>query len=617
MHSRSRLTVERVLAAALSVSALVLAGGQQAWAAGPSPFPPMPTDTITIMSPVTVTALGGTGGEQLSVTADSTTPLVSMTVHLDNATTGYDTLDPTMSPPAGGAQAGTSTWTSATLTPAVLPLGSYFITVDASDAGGTTVTGFPVNAEGPYGPEDALAFQDTPQITPSPGDYVLSYANQHPVIAGTVTELAPGATEPTPYAGQPVVLNDPVEGDTTLTTSSTGGYSETLSHPVAGESITVAVSPTAATGAATAAPVTLSARSSPVRLTAKLSATKITYGKTVKVTGTVGYASGSSVVPLSGQRVQIYASHDKHAATALTTASGTFSATLPREAASLNWTVQADGAAYLSAATVTLPMTVDLPTVITGFRASLNSYWQASFHGCLSLVPKAPGYVASLSGLVIQYSAGPHGPWHTLGAVPGQRSSVCGNGGRTFSAVLPAPLNYAYYRASFGGAGTRLAGASTNAPATGFLPSASGTSLAWKYEDRITGFTVSTRTVNKGGKLTVSGKLQYYLGGKWRDLPHRVVQIILLPNGSRTWYWIAKITTNAKGQFTATFMDPVTATWSAEYLGDSEHLAAVAAMIPVAIRGTSAAARETSEAAEGTSEATNPFGLIVENRSTP
>jgi hypothetical protein len=585
MHSRSRLTIERALATALTVSALVLACGQQAWAAGPPRFPPPPTDTITITSPATVTALGGAGGEQVSVTADSTSPLVSMTVHLDDASTGTDTLDLSMSPPTTGAQAGPSTWTSTTLTPTALPLGSYFLTVDAADADGTAVTGVGVGTDGPDGPENALAFQATPQITPSPGDYVLSYANQHPVIAGTVSELAPGATEATPYADQPVVLNDPVEGDVTLTTSSTGGYSETLSHPVAGETITAAVAPTATTAAATAAPVTLSAQSSPVRLIAKLSATKITYGKTVVVTGTVGYTSGHSVTPLSGERVQIYASHDKHAATALTTASGTFTVTLPREAASLDWAVQAGGP-YLSTATVTLPMTVDLPTVITGFRASLNSYWQATFHGCLSLVPKAPGYVPSLSGLVIQYSASPHGPWRTLGALPRQRSSICGNGGKTFSAVLPAPLNYAYYRASFTGTGTRLAGASIHDPTTGFLPSDSGTALAWKYEDRITGFTVSPHTVSEGGKLTVSGQLQYYLSGTWRDLPHQVVQIILLPNGSHSWYWIARITTNANGQFTTTFTDPVTATWSAEYLGDSKHLAAVAAMIPVTINGT-------------------------------
>jgi hypothetical protein len=250
------------------VSALVLAGGQQAWAASPSPSAPLPVDTITIAGPASVTALGGPGGEQLSVTADSTTPLVSMTVHLDNATTGADTLDLTMSPPAAGAQAGPSTWTSATLTPAVLPLGSYFLTVDAADKGGGEVTGVPVDAAGPDGPTDAFAFQDTPQITPSAGDYVLSFVNRHPVLAGTVSELAPGATpgaaEATPYAGQPLVLDDPDEGAITLTTSSTGAYSETLPHPVAGETITVTVPGTATTAAGAAAPVTLSERTSPV-----------------------------------------------------------------------------------------------------------------------------------------------------------------------------------------------------------------------------------------------------------------------------------------------------------------------------------------------------------------
>ncbi len=51
------------------------------------------------------------------------------------------------------------------------------------------------------------------------------------------------------------------------------------------------------------------------------------------------------------------------------------------------------------------------------------------------------------------------------------------------------------------------------------------------------------------------------------------------------WHWIAQVTTNAAGYFTATFVDPVTATWSAEYLGDQAHLAAVGAMIGVPLKG--------------------------------
>jgi len=57
----------------------------------------------------------------------------------------------------------------------------------------------------------------------------------------------------------------------------------------------------------------------------------------------------------------------------------------------------------------------------------------------------------------------------------------------------------------------------------------------------------------------------------------------LLPRHSSTWYWIARVTTNAKGNFSSTFTDPVTAVWSAEYLGDKTRPASVGAMIPVTV----------------------------------
>jgi hypothetical protein len=577
MNSRSRHSVVRAVTTAVVACAFalagVVAGGVPAWADG---GPPVPGDTITMTSPATVTALGGTGGEQLTVTADSTTALVSMTVHLDDATTGTDTLDPAMTPPAGGAQPGTSTWTSGALTAPALPPGSYFITVDATDTGGASVTGVQ---------DGTLPFQVIPRITPATGDTVLSYGNQHPVIAGTVSELAPGATQATPYAGQPLLLHDPVEGDVHLTTSAAGGYSVTLAHPVSGETITAMIVATPSVQGATSAPVTLTAQPSPVKLSAKLSATKVTYGATVTVSGTVGYASGHTVVPLAGQRVRISGSGGKPAITATTDKAGHFTAALPPQAVSMDWTVLAGGSQFLTSAAVALPLTVELPTVITGFQATLNQFWQVSVRGCLGLAPDTPGFVPSLKGLVIQYSPGPHGPWHALGAVPDQKSYLCGNDGRTFTAVLPARRNYAYYRASFGGNAIRPPGGSSHDPATGFLPSLSAAKLAWKYADRFTDFKVTPHTVHKGGKLTITGHLESFFGGKWRNLVHQQVLIILKPQGSSTWFYIVKVSSGGEGLFSATFTDPVTATWSAEYLGDAKHLATVAPMVPVTLTG--------------------------------
>jgi hypothetical protein len=143
---------------------------------------------------------------------------------------------------------------------------------------------------------------------------------------------------------------------------------------------------------------------------------------------------------------------------------------------------------------------------------------------------------------------------------------------------VAARLNLAYYRAYFAG---RIA-----AFGPGYLASASPTLLAWKYADRMTSFRVSPAIAGKKGTLTVRGTLQYYHFG-WHGYPGQVALIILRPKDRGTWYWIRQVTTGPGGHFSATFADPLSATWSAEYLGNGTHLATVAAMIyvPLAVTG--------------------------------
>jgi hypothetical protein len=218
---------------------------------------------------------------------------------------------------------------------------------------------------------------------------------------------------------------------------------------------------------------------------------------------------------------------------------------------------------------------VKLPTVVSGFAVTLNQDWRVSVSGCLALRAGVPGSVPSLAGLTIQYAAARNGPWRPLGGLARQASSGCGHGGLAFSGVLPARLNYAYYRATYAGAAGKAG--------TGYLGSVSGKVLAWKYGDQISSFVISKHAVAKGGKLTVSGQLRYY-SGTWRNHAGQQVLIILRPHGSGTWYWIAKSRTDSAGKFSATFTDPVSATWSAEYTGNSTHLAAIAPEHDVRLR---------------------------------
>jgi hypothetical protein len=546
---------------------------------GPSAPSPSPADTPTGPDPVdaiTVDPAAATpepGGEVISVTANSTTALASMTVHLLDATSGVDTLDLIMNAPAGGAAPGQSTWTSSLISSPTLPLGTYNVTVDAADAG-TSVTGAGAGT---------FAFQAKPSITLS-ADSVVSYDNRTPTVSGTVTTLAPGAATAEPYANRQVVIKDSVLGNVTVTTSLNGGYSFKFAdpEPEVGEHFTVAVQPTPSVAAATTAATTFTGRTDPVALTASLSAKTVTYGGRVTVAGTVTYEPHSVFVPLPGQSVQIYdrPGAARPVATARTDTTGRFTATLPREPATVHWVLKAGGNAaspYLGAASVTLPMKVSLPTVISGFQAALNQFWQVSYRGCLTLPAGVPAYLPNLSGLVIQYAPGPSGPWRTLGAVPRQTGVLCGNGGRTFGGTFTARLNYAYYRAWYAGV--------TDVAGTGYLSSVSGRVLAWKYEDRIAGFSVSPRILH-GNKptLTVSGQLQYY-SGKWLNYAKQTVYVILRPQGSSTWYYMDFGTTGSTGKFsfTFTFPNPVSATWSAEFFGNSAHLATVAATLYIPV----------------------------------
>jgi hypothetical protein len=436
----------------------------------------------------------------------------------------------------------------------------------------------PLNSPAPTGspsasPASTLA---VPTITLNPVNSVLSFDNQHPVVSGTVTEVEPGGTTPVPYAGQQVILVDSVLGNVSATTDTSGAFSfPAYTNPGAGETFSVQVPASSSTAEAQTTPVSFSLKTDQVRLAAALSATKICYCGKASVSGTVSYAPGATYKPLAGQPVQVLADGHQVAA-AVTDDSGHFAVTLPREAASLTWTVRAGGGPYLSTATAALPMTVELPTVVSSFQLALNQFWQVGFHGCLSLTHGTPGDIESFAGLVIQYSAGRNGPWHPLGAVPNRLGAACGNGGRAFGGMLNARLNYSYYRVVYSGAADRSG--------TWYLPATSGKVLSWKYADRVAGFTVSSHRVHKGGKLTVTGRLQYYATG-WRNFGRQPVQVILRPSGSKNWYWIARVTTNSSGYFSVTFTDPVSATWAVEYLGNKMHLATVSPMTFVRVTG--------------------------------
>jgi hypothetical protein len=346
-----------------------------------------------------------------------------------------------------------------------------------------------------------------------------------------------------------------VESDGTFSFLITPPATESVDATVIGDA-TVEPSPSSP-----AVPLTVTS----VTPTLKLNVNPVTetYGKAAVVTGTLTYGSASA--PVSGQQVWVNTANSPSGALAsrITAANGSFSITLPERAAGGTLYVGSAGANDLTAVSVPLTLKVVHPTTISSFKTTLNQYWGLSVSGCLGFpASDKTERITHTSGLTVEWGSSRNGPWKKLGAINANEADhACGTGGIEFSGSYRAPLNYAYYRVVYAGTSGATSYAATNGNAV----------LAWRYDDRITDYKVSPTTVNAGGKLTISGVLQYWYAG-YHNYGGQTIVIYLHPKGSNpTWYWLVKVKTNAKGQFVATFKDPVSATWQAVFEGNNSN----------------------------------------------
>ncbi len=208
-----------------------------------------------------------------------------------------------------------------------------------------------------------------------------------------------------------------------------------------------------------------------------------------------------------------------------------------------------------------------------------NSVTLADWHATVSAlavlsasVCVIPGAAAS-QGLTVQYATAVKGPWQPLGAMkPSATDTTCNDAGRdgvVLTASLPVRLAGAYYRVSFAGNST-------------MLPAVSSAVLAARIVTRITNLTVHPGKVHRGGKLTVSGRLWQYLR-TWKAYSGRRVEIIFEFAHKHKWYYIVRPKTNSSGWFKATFVDPGSAHWAAQYIGDATHYASATKVIYVAV----------------------------------
>jgi hypothetical protein len=532
-------------------------------------------DTADTITAVSATSPASDLGD-LSVTIDSTTQLSALTVHLLNAA-DQDLLDPAMTL---GTPAATATGfeTVATVTTPIglgdLPLGTYTASVDATDAG-TSVTG---QAAG------TLSFVDAPLLTLTVTPAMVSYGNTTVTASGTVTLTHPDGTQGA-YSGGSVTLSGGTGGAQHVTTASDGTFSTMMTMPSDGTEALVTAAVAAIAGMkAGSATASVSYHGSPARfVNTRLSQSTINYSGADTLTGTLQYSpdKGTSyrAVP-AGVPINVSNSMLRDLeATGTTDSSGNFTIKLPTFGKlTSTWTVTS-GNSLLGSAYAVLKMTVKLPVAVSHVKVTLNQYWQLKYSGCLSLTKYIAGAsISSTAGLVLQYSSGgASGPWHDMIWKP-PVTGYCGDYGVWFSGTTLAPMNLAYYRLHY--YGMTIAG--TIYPAVN-----SASVLAWKYADRITNFSVAPRVVAKSAKVTVKGQLQYYANYAWHSYGGQVVEILFRQANTSTWYWIVKVKTNSAGQFSAAV--PVagigSATWTAQFNGNSTHLATAPPGVYVRVTG--------------------------------
>jgi hypothetical protein len=535
------------------------------------------TDSVTVVNPGAQTSSGG-----LTLTLDSSSALSGVVAHLTDSS-GADVLDPvldetsSMTLSTGVIQ---SVWSVATpiaggTAPNGIPLGVYSIALDVS---------FTDGGSSPVGSAGKLYFAATPQVTLTADPTDVSYADKQVTISGQVTLDNPDGTV-TPYQGGVVLDETWRVGTVTVPTDADGDFSVVVSpNLVYGPPSVFAQVFYGAPGMSVASnEINLDVQVDQAKVTAALSSPTIRYGAAETLSGTVGYQAepGGGYSSAPDEPFQVYdAVSGLPVAKGTTNASGGYSVRLPANLGN-TWTVEAGGASLdtlLDYASASAAESIQIPTVITNFHTSLSQYWKVSFSGCLGLPEAIRGASPRSAGLHLQYELSPRGPWRAINAVF-SLGKLCGSDGVAFTGSATAPGNYVYYRVYTPGT---TPAATPSQPK--YLGSASATSLAWKYADRITGLSVSPHVVANNGRLTVKGQLQFYSDFKWRDYGSQTVSIIFRRKGSGTWYWIVKAKTNSSGHFSATVKDEFgSATWSAQFNGNASHLATAPAGVYVRV----------------------------------
>jgi hypothetical protein len=512
----------------------------------------------------------------LSVGLQASSPITSVTVQVAFGSASF--ADSGLQLTSGTTTSGT--WTvPAPITMTELPLGQYYVDVSATDSAGDSISGVQVS-------QWNFNMQPTVTLTATPDQ--ISANGQTITLSGTATGVYPDSTAPKsqPLAGQPVTVTTSGEifGDGNswpLTTAADGSFSLTTATGLSSTDetdtfqATIVQSDTTAFASATVSILPIKAA---VRVTATITPSHPLYGQAPTITGTVTIKAGGTWQPLPSSPV--YVTDQDNSLQATAGPSGQFSIQLPPVYGPDGgpWQVEAGdlndaGDPFAGTATMSVPANgpVD-PGTLSAFTASISKFGVVSVTGCLEDTSRSGAGVAPGVPVTIQYATSKGGPWQALGTVT-TTSTTCGSNslGGYFSGSLPAMQASAYYQAAM------------TTDQYDYVPTTSTAVLVSITPTRFVSFDATPHTVRRNGKITISGGLEL-LGKSWQSYPGQSVDIIFRPRGSKFWYVAYWVKTNSSGRFSRTFRDKFgTATWSADYNGNSTHLVAGAATVRVRV----------------------------------
>jgi len=519
----------------------------------------------------------------LSVQAEAQSPITSLTVHIHLGSTSEITIPSgELTLTSGSAQDGT--WTVQTpITQDELSLGTYQVTVDATNSGGDNLTG--LSAPNPW------FFGLYPAVTIAASTTTLSYSQQSVTFTGQVMADSP-AGSPEGVANEPVTITDSDGGSWSTTTDGTGNYSvpatpNLVSATGLAGSFSASVSGNPAIAEASSPKVELTGDVDPVQVRVALSKSKADFGTKVTLSGTAQYQSDGVWLPFASSTINVtgidhYSGRSVPPIAAATDGTGSFTVVLPAQPTT-TWTANPAPSQYLTGnvSQFGLPnsatLTVVLPTRTTRLHVAYNPVGRITASGCLSLGAAVASF-PSLSppedaDLYLQYSRTSRGPWRTLGTLAGGGAPKC-SGGTGFSGTAGSPALSGHYRVDFTG---QLL----------YQRSVSAAGYAATARTRIINFSIKPRAVTGHGRIQVSGRLQQKAGA-WKSLGSVLVKIFVKPAGGTNWYWYRKVHLSRSGKFSISFADPVSGHWAAGFAGNASHLQTTSRILYVAASGTAA-----------------------------